>query len=198
MIETNVPPEGFSSLEGALEVLRQSPYNSDAWNRVMKELRPFLVRYCRTVLRQYEDAAEDVSQTVLLQLYEHPRFSELAASSDALRAFVVRVATHRSIDELRRQARRREEPLDSVEAQKVAVSAGSPLMGISTVDELVQRLESVGARLGDADIQLLRGVVAKTPLGEIAEVLEISRPAVAVRLHRLRVKLRKLLQEYEI
>jgi RNA polymerase sigma-70 factor, ECF subfamily len=133
--------------------------------------------------------AEDLSQEVFLQLYQHLGAIESAAH---LAHWLRRVAVHRCIDHSRRKYFRRESPLD--ETQEIAE-------GSSPSDSfLSERLRQSVAQLGEKHrMVIVLRYQEELELSEIAEVLDMPINTVKSTLHRaiekLRGKLNRKLKE---
>ncbi|WP_437733592.1 RNA polymerase sigma factor [Sorangium sp. So ce1335] len=153
---------------------------------LVADVRPDLHRYCARMTGSVADG-EDIVQETLARAYY--ALSELD-SLPPLRPWLFGIAHRRAIDHLRRYDRRMGRPLEVV---LDTATAG----GLDAEDTLAQE-EAVRAALSRfvALAPMQRScVILKDVLGhaldEIAELLEMSVPAVKAALHRGRAQLRK-------
>src|SRR4051794_36528770 len=137
----------------------------------------------RAALRVTGNAAdaEDVLQTVFVRVLSASRDVEVALPS----AYFRRAAVNAAVDVLRRRELRAESPYDH-EASHPAVQP--PLL-------LKERLRRALAILDrdDASLFLLRHVEGLS-IEELAEMFEIEKNNVTVRLHRIRIRLQAEMQ----
>ena len=134
---------------------------------------PALVRRLRPMVGSLEQAEDLTQETMARALATAPR----SAGEDQLRAWLHRVASNRAVDDLRRRARRRLEPLDA--AVMTVASAVAP-------DDALAALEALErVRAADRLMRLLR-FERGLAHGEIAAVLGISEAAARQRLRRAR------------
>jgi RNA polymerase sigma factor (sigma-70 family) len=157
---------------------------------LVADLRPALHRYCARMTGSTADG-EDIVQDTLLRAYD--ALSELD-HVPPLRPWLFRIAHNRALDHLRRYDRRMGQSLDA--------SADRPSDAFADPEEALAREQAVRAALS-LFIQLApaqrSAVVLKDVLGhsleEIAELLELTVPAVKAALHRGRTRLRELERE---
>jgi RNA polymerase sigma-70 factor (ECF subfamily) len=118
-------------------------------------------------------SAEEVAQDVFLEL--HGKLAELASPEHVL-FWLRKVATHRAIDYVRRQARRPEQPFDPEELPEIAIEddPGDPLLS-RQLRQLVASLPTV-----QRTVIVLRYQEDLTP-EEIAAML--SMPVATVKSH---------------
>ncbi len=153
------------------------------WDAIVDEHGSTVFRLARRILGPRRDA-EDVVQEVFLEVFQFWQREKIVNWAGLLR----RVATHRSLDHLRR--RRVTEPLSGSE---IAETGDSPLE-TAVAGELAERLRRAVAQLPgrQAAVFSLR-YFDSLSYDRIAEVLEIDRSAVGTALHKARVRLQSLL-----
>jgi RNA polymerase sigma-70 factor (ECF subfamily) len=149
---------------------------------VFRQHAPMVYRTARAITGS-TDEAEDIVQTVFLRLLkgdsgDHPRTN--------LKGYLYRAAVNLSLDTLR--ARRRRSfirDLDRIEAAAPAATS---------FDEVAQWLDVALSHLDPPSLEILTlRYVHDYSDGEIAKLLGTSRGAIALRLFRLRRRLKALL-----
>lgn len=138
--------------------------------------------------------AEDVSQDVMLRLWEH--WSELAPR-DAT-GWIIRVARNACLDRLRRRRTRREALVahgETIDVELSSHAANNP----DTLFEVRERHERVQRALQSIEepyrtILILRDIQDRS-CAEIAQALDMTPNAVRVRSHRGRRMLREELKK---
>jgi RNA polymerase sigma-70 factor (ECF subfamily) len=153
---------------------------------LVAEIRPDLHRYCARMTGSISDGEDIVQETLARAYYALSELEEMPQ----LRPWLFQIAHNRSLDFLRRYDRRMSQPLDS--AADAASSADNP------EDELAHEEATRAAisRFSELVPVQRSAVILKDVLGhsvdEIAELLELSVPAVKAALHRGRDRLRAL------
>jgi RNA polymerase sigma factor (sigma-70 family) len=151
---------------------------------LVDDIRPDLHRYCARMTGSVFDG-EDIVQDTLARAYD-----ELSGLKQlpALRAWLFRIAHNRALDYLRSYDQRMREPLEALGA--MADSGEDP-------EDAVIRDEATRATLArfvELPVAQRSSVILKDVLGysleEIANMLELSVPAVKAALHRGRTRLR--------
>ena len=151
---------------------------------IYRKYAPLLYRTARAVTGNVEDA-EDVLQTIFLKLIRSEYTGQLKKNP---KAYLYRAAVNLSLDLLRARTRRTfTHEVDHLESP--AALSNSPFD-----DELHRRLTEALADLSpdSAHILVLRYVHNYSD-AEISKVLGTSRGAIALRLFRLRARLKKAL-----
>jgi len=155
-----------------------------AWRRyvdLVAPLRPALHGYCRRLAGNLWDA-EDLVQDTLVKGFG--QLGLLIREVRNLRAYLLRIATHLWIDELRRRETRSGEPL----AGELADGSADPALS-TRVREAGERLMQ---RLSPQErAAILLKEVFEMSLDEIADVLSTSIGAVKAALHHGRGRLRE-------
>jgi len=155
-----------------------------------KEIEGIFQETCQMVYRTAHgitgsaEDAEDILQTVFLRLLRRGSTRDLLKNP---RAYLYRAAVNLSLDII--QQRKREILTDDTERFQTAVSDDS-----DRLEELHAHLYAAVARLDpdSADILVLRYVHNYSD-AEIAKLLGKSRGLIAIRLFRLRSRLRKII-----
>lgn len=162
-----------------------------ARERLLEEIRPLVLRYCRarlgrqeTVIGSAEDVAQDVCVAVLAAL---PTYTVKGLS---FRAFVYGIAAHKVTDTFRAIGRNRSEPVADVPDTGVVLDGPEHL---ALTAELNQRL---GGLLGvlterQREVLVLRVVVGLSA-EETAQTVGSTPGAVRVTQHRALARLRQL------
>ena len=157
--------------------------DSERAEYLVERYADLLVRIGRTWLGDWDDA-QDVCQTVLIKLLEHPReFPDQGQE----RAWVVRLAVNQCKNWKKSAWVRRRAPLE--EGLSLSAEAPEPEDG-----SLLERVQALPPKYR-AVIHLYYW--EGYDQGEIGEVLHISRTAVQTRMARARAMLRKELSDDE-
>ncbi len=154
------------------------------WDEIVDQHGPAVFRLTRRILGPGPDA-DDVVQEVFLEVFQFRQREKIDNWAGLLR----RMATHRSLDRLRR--RRVTEPLSGSE---ISETADGPLE-TAVAGELAERLRQAVTQLPErqAAVFSLRYFDNRS-YDQIAEALDIERSAVGTALHKARVRLQSLLQ----
>jgi RNA polymerase sigma-70 factor, ECF subfamily len=160
------------------------------WQAIVTEHGPRVWRTAYRLVGNEADAADAVQETFISAL----DYSRTRAVRD-WNALLVRLATHRSLDLLRRRRRIGEGAIRMDDWSGVTGNAPDPSRP-SVNGELADRLRTALSHLPhrQAEVFCLR-VVQELSYRQIARELDISLPAVAVTLHRAKTTLRRLLKD---
>jgi RNA polymerase sigma-70 factor (ECF subfamily) len=151
---------------------------------IFREYSPIVYRTARSVTGNAEDA-EDVLQTIFLRLIRSEYSGQLKKNP---KAYLYRAAVNLSLDVLR--ARSRRAFTHEVDRLETPLSTSSARFD----DELHRRLNEALAHLSpDAVHVLVLRYVHNYSDAEISKLLGTSRGAIALKLFRLRARLKKLL-----
>ncbi len=169
------------------------PVLLDAQNRLSNSTEHYdrLYRYVLSLIHDTAEA-EDLTQDTFLRAYQR---QDSLRDSQAMLAWVYRIATHVCLDRLRQRTRR--DPLESdtdpAEAEVMDIEGPSLQQAIEQ-REMSTCVQNYLAHLADSyrAVILLHDMHDLTA-GEIADLLDLSLPTVKIRLHRARQKLRTLL-----
>jgi RNA polymerase sigma-70 factor (ECF subfamily) len=154
------------------------------WNTIVREHGPAVFRSAWRILGQAADA-EDVTQEVFMEAYRLQRRQTVRSWAGLLR----RLAVCRALDRVRRRR-----PILSIDGLSLAASNASPELD-AVAAELAERLPDAISRLPEreGEVFCLR-YFEDFSNQQIGEVLDMQTGAVAVALHKARVKLEGLLQ----
>ena len=153
--------------------------DSERAEYLVERYADLLVRIGRTWLGDWDDA-QDVCQTVLIKLLEHPReFPDQGQE----RAWVVRLAVNECKNWKKSAWVRRRAPLE--EGLSLSVEAPEPEGG-----SLLERVQALPSKY--REVIFLR-YYEEYQVGEIARLLGIPAPLVSTRLKRAKDKLRTML-----
>lgn len=153
--------------------------DSERAEYLVERYADLLVRIGRTWLGDWDDA-QDVCQTVLIKLLEHPR--EFPDQGEE-RAWVVRLAVNQCKNWKKSAWVRRRAPLE--EGLSLSVEAPEPEDG-----SLLERVQALPSKY--REVIFLR-YYEEYQVGEIARLLGIPAPLVSTRLKRAKDKLRTML-----
>jgi RNA polymerase sigma-70 factor (ECF subfamily) len=165
-----------------------------AVERVLKTIRPLVVRYCRARLGRSERtfaSADDVAQEVCMAV-----LTSLPSYRDQGRpflAFVYGIAAHKVIDAHRAAGRNKSEPVSDVpDSVEVADGPEQRALQFETAGEMGRLLEVLPEK--QREILVLR-VVNGLSAEETAEAVGSTPGAVRVAQHRALARLRKAMSE---
>lgn len=171
--------------------LASSPADEDAWRALYRQTWPFVFAVVYRRLRGAKALAEDASQEVFLRLVRACPFERLR-DPDAFRRYVWRVADNVARTYARRILARHAAEIPTPEAEIGA----RDVQRVDLVEEKLaaeELLRQVVGGIEPRDRELLRLVLAGHSLSEIAKATGVTYGSAAVRLHRLRQRLRKSL-----
>lgn len=180
-------PRG-EDFHAALDILAVSRGDEHAWNVLYARAWPFVFSITFRILRD-PGSAEDAAQETFIRVARHYPFPR-RLDDKVFYAYVAQVARHVAFDSRRRQARIAEEALD--EAAETPDSRPQP----GADAEAASTLEWLAGRLSESEAALLRQLLREAPseLSDMAQELGVSYSTAAVRLHRLRKRIRQLLR----
>jgi RNA polymerase sigma factor (sigma-70 family) len=179
-----VTEKRMMDLEQALERLAQSRTDEAAWTALHNSLWPYVFAVAFRELKGAARAAEDVAQETFLRLVRSAPFERLEEPSD-MRAYAAAVARNVARDTARREAR-----LPMAEAVS---ERGADLLGPLGPQLPEGTLERARTLLEPQDVALLDLLIRGDDIRSVAATLGIRYGTAAVRIHRLRKRLRKLL-----
>ena len=186
----DVLPDCINVMTTADSTLLELRASRERFLEVVADIRPELHRFCARMIGSVADA-EDVLQDTLVRAYAS--LSELSDTA-RLRSWLFRMAYNQAIDYLRSYEHRMRDSLDDTVTDESARSDDT-----TPADEALAREEAVRAAITrfvelpplQRSCVILKDVLDHS-LQEIAELLEISVPAVQAALHRARARLREL------
>ena len=148
---------------------------------------PFVVSLNFRLLGGSKQAADDASQEVFLRLLQYSTFEALT-DPDSFRKYLRTVCTNVSRDYLQKLAKRNEAVLDGEQLDSLRSSVPGP-----QEVQIKEVYEGMLGSLSPEDRQMIEWAAQGYTLGEIADATGLSYNNAAVRLHRIRAKLRKSL-----
>jgi RNA polymerase sigma-70 factor, ECF subfamily len=153
------------------------------------DLRPELHRYCARMTGSIADGEDVVQDTLARAYYALSELDELPP----LRPWLFRIAHNRAIDHNRRFDRRMRDPLDDDDALAGDAGPESDPEASLAQSEAMRAAVSLFLELAPAQRScvILKDVLGHA-IGEIAELLGLTEPAVKAALHRGRTRLREL------
>ncbi|GGP25305.1 sigma-70 family RNA polymerase sigma factor [Silvimonas amylolytica] len=156
---------------------------------LVQEVRPELHRYCARMTGSIADGEDVVQDTLARAYFELAELNELPP----LRPWLFRIAHNRAIDVLRSREYRKSESLDATVdmAGDAALEPGSVWSRADDVHCAVSRFMELPATQRSCVILM---DVLEYSLEEMADMLDLSVPAIKAALHRGRTRLRALAQ----
>lgn len=174
-------------VESFAETLAAAQHGDEAaFTTLFRDTQPSLLRYLRVVAA---DRAEDIAGDTWVRVV-HGLASFVADDPLAFRSWVLSIARHRWIDDVRARQRRPESPAADLPEQAGAVDVESAVFELMTTESAL----SLIARLprDQAEVVLLR-VVAGLDVARTAELVGKQPGAVRVLSHRGLRGLRRML-----
>jgi RNA polymerase sigma factor (sigma-70 family) len=152
---------------------------------LVADLRPELHRYCARMTGSVADGEDIVQDTLARALYALAEMEE----PPPLRPWLFRIAHNRALDHLRRYEARMTRPLEDAAAVAGEADPEDAFAREQATRAAVARFVELAPAQRSAVI--LKDVLGHS-LEEIAELLELTVPAVKAALHRGRTRLREL------
>ena len=166
-----------------VERLTADPSDASAWAELYKRYWPFVFAVAYSRCRGARELAEDIAQDVFFRLFRAKPFDRIPGTA-ALRSFLYVMTANTAQSQLTRLLSRANRRFRS--PSKPRSKGPSRSGGTST--------EPPG-RFAPIDQKILSLVVSGMRLKEVASATGLSYSNAAVRLHRLRKLLRRLLEE---
>jgi RNA polymerase sigma-70 factor (ECF subfamily) len=176
-----------SSLSKILGLLAKSRTDEKAWASLYRQMWPFVIAIFYRQLGGIKEVAEDAAQEVFLRLVRSCPFGKLQ-NTDPFRAYVRRVAQNVARTYRYRFLKRAEREQEMETTLEEVVDSKQPLPEDYLEQE--QLLRSIIAQLDETDRQLIRLLAKDLSLLDVAKATGLTYTNAAVRLHRLRRKLR--------
>jgi RNA polymerase sigma factor (sigma-70 family) len=182
-------------LAEVLDRLARRRDDPEAWEALYRLMRPVLYASCYRSMRGVNDLAEDATQETFLRLFRYARFPELR-SPQAFRAYAQMVARNVGRSSLR-------EALEySAVVESYPSEVGSNQFGAEGQTDAPVLTEALRAdllaQLDVTDRLILQRILDGFRLRDISRELGLPYQRVGVRLHRLRKRLRKWLENREL
>ena len=174
--------------------------DESAFEKLFERHRRRVARIAARFFPRQEQIEEIVQESFTKAYFALPQFAGAHAASFA--AWLTQITVNACYDELRRHARRAEQPLadfDETQAQQLTASLRATGASADVESALVARdlATKLLARLSAEDRLVLTLLDAEgLSVAEIAQVTGWSVPKVKVRAHRARAHLRRVLRKY--
>lgn len=171
---------GGEQLDLILAGLRTPEPSDSAWSSLYDLMWPYVFTVAYRELRGDRTSAEDAAQEVFLGLVRSRPFTQLDSGRE-LRAYMAAMARNAARDRMTAvviEALGEDDPLQGEEPSPEGIAAAR------------ERLSSVLGSLGAEERILVALLTRGVGYAEIGQALGISENAVAVRIHRLRERLR--------
>lgn len=185
-----VPPR--SQLTDAVHRLARARDDQQAWEVLFAVSWPTALATTHRVLRGQLDLAEDAAQEAFKRIVRSCPFQNLA-DGDAFLAYLRTVSKNAAVDVLNELGRtpRAVPLLGTEESDREPEGHPTPEQEVQS-DELRRELLAV---LDSVERRLLKMLIDDRTLTDIAAELNLSYSNAGVRVHRLRSKLRKYMQD---
>lgn len=184
-----MPDPAAATLGDALRTLAARRNDAAAWEVLYHHLWPSVFAVARRALPP--EAAEDAAQDVFLRIARYCPFDQLE-NEFVLKAYAARVAVRTSADHLRRRLVRAETPLLPQHDQP------DPAAEFERQVEIVDLVDRVMRGLSPDDAILITYLVDQAGAARVATDQGVAYGTAAVRLHRLRRRLARLLFRSEV
>jgi RNA polymerase sigma-70 factor (ECF subfamily) len=172
------------TLREILARLAVSGADEDAWSELYRKMWPFVFGIVYRRLRGVSGMAEDISQDVFLRLFRARPFARLQ-DPDSFRAYLARIAQNTTNSYLRQVLRTHTFEING----EAATQTSEPGLQDDTI-ERIDTFRSLKEELPSTEKKLFELVLSGLSVSEIAKTLGTSYGAAAVRLYRLRKRLR--------
>ncbi|MBA2662128.1 MAG: sigma-70 family RNA polymerase sigma factor [Bradymonadaceae bacterium] len=200
MANTNTPTSNLEDLDDMILVERAVGGDFEAFTQIVGRYQDKAHRLAWSMMRD-ESEAQDVVQEAFLNIY---RKLESFEGSSKLSSWIYRVVVNAALMRLRKRSRRKEVALDELSPSFDAQGHHEPIAQWRIrADEAAQNSElreQILAAIDELEPKYQAVFVLKEVEGlsleEIAEMLDLSVPAVKSRLHRARLFLRTSLERY--
>lgn len=180
-VETGIRMERQTDNETVRRVLDG---DTEAFGVLVERYSGMVYSLAARVLRD-DAAAEDCTQEAFVRAFE--RLKGFRGES-AFGTWVGRIAYHRAVELLRRR------PTRTVEAERSAELAAAPEPADERIAALRRALESLSP---EERTLVTLFYDEEYPVAEIARILRLSESNVKVRLHRVRRRLRELIEKMQ-
>lgn len=174
------------ALREVLALLHKDSKSDDLWKALYSEIRRFVYAVAYRMLGGNGELAKDATQIVFLRLFQYCEFTEFSEPEEFL-GYVATITRHASLDLLQSER-------GYVTGLELTLSDFLPGRATPQEQERVRnQLHNVLEHLESEEKGLVDLLMEGFTLEEIAERLGIRYTAAAVRIHRLREKLLKVL-----
>ena len=164
--------------------LRDTPQDDKVWAEMYRALRPSVYRTAYGLLRGDVEAAEDITQSAFMRFLQYADLNALESDNHLL-AYLRQTARHLCWD-----YKRSKTATISIEATDIKDTLSAAPDSEEEVRNLASDIEQLGKGLSVSERALLKELANETPIAEIAIKLNITYSAAAVRVYRLRERIR--------
>jgi RNA polymerase sigma-70 factor (ECF subfamily) len=170
-------------------LLRIQAGDEGAYDSVFRTWYPILVRVATALLREI-DAAEEVAQDVMLELW---RRRHLLDTDVSLRAYLLRSIRNRSLNHLRHLRVRRQSEAEIEATYHAPLGSDQPIVAKELSDALQSAIRELPPRCREVfELSRMHGL----KYAEIAEALEISQKTVEAQMGKALKLMRQRLVEW--
>ena len=181
-----------SYLSDLITRLAQNQDDADAWKLLYRQMWPFVMAVNYRMLRGVHDLAEDASQEVFMRLVMY-RNEKIFKDSKTFRAYVRAMCVNVCRDQVKRILKNGEH-LQSELYDDLAEQTESKQSSPEQDAEADQLLAKILGQLPEDEQKFVEFLIEGYKLPEIAKATGLTYSNAAVRLHRLRDKIRKYLE----
>lgn len=180
-------PRRNDELQEALFRLHADRTDASAWEAMYEIMWPLLLPVAFREVKGDSHLAQDAVQDAFLRMARYTTFTELG-SAKSLRGYLTVVVRNAARDAMSARRRAREQPLEIEDLAKLAACPSQ-----HDAADLQAHLEHAIAGLAQSDQRVLMLAHNGMTVTAIAEALGLKYSAAALRLHRARQRLRKVL-----
>jgi RNA polymerase sigma factor (sigma-70 family) len=179
--------EAKQRLATVLATLAREPDDQRAWESFYNELRPFVMAIAYRQLKGNTSFAEDATQETFCRVFQYVNIDALRDPEEFL-GYLTAMTKNAANDVLKRAA--------EIAVGLVPEEALRGRQGLTPNQEsrIREQLITVLGGVGEKDSRIVDLLMEGRSITEIARQLDITYSAAAVRIHRLRQELRKLLK----
>ena len=158
--------------------IRRAPADESAWEAWFKEVYPKVLYLTAKRSSGDVELAEEATQGAIERFLRYGAYERVDSDRRVI-AYLVQTATRLMADEARRRAR------------EVLIAADALAERVAVAHDWDDDLESLFARIPEAERRILRMALDGHSIQEIAKELGLGYSATAMRIHRAKARLRK-------
>jgi RNA polymerase sigma factor (sigma-70 family) len=166
-----------------LRQLQLDPRNEDLWRSLYQKIRRFVYAVSFRVLNGNAELARDATQVVFIRLFEYCEFTEFSDPGDFL-GYVGVIARHAALDLIKREKKY----VTGLDLTLCDFLPGTPTP--AQHERARSRLHDVLEQLDSEEKRIVNMLMQGWTLEEVAQGMGVSYANAAVRIHRLRERLR--------
>ncbi len=183
---TEKSTDEIPNLEQILLRLADSSEDQQAWEWLYRKMWPWVLAVVYRILRGHRELAEDASQEVFIRLLRYARFEEFEGERE-FKNYLYVICQNVGRDYLAALKDLHEHSAENIEEQ-ILDGKNSDWRERDVL--LSVRAQEILGRLEGDDRRLMEMVVAGHDLSDVAKTMGLSYENTAVRLHRIRRRLR--------